>query len=685
VLAPGNYALRVYTAAVVTGQQPLTDNFAPQVAAFTVGEPPGFVPPLVNPLPAGTDPSEKTYPDGGPLTKLATYVDHTMPVHGARLAYRSFDTAVAFNENYVSRMYLEANEELRVFVLNSSDVALRDGTRHIWATGNAALDATTSLYVRTLAGDGTDTCANVDVSRIALPESVTAGAGELLDASSLHRSQLRTRSSDVVVHEFEFTTSRFASFLHLTATFDGLCPRLSPRAQNVAWNPREQAEKRSVALAQLESARTQALATIAVGRADGATKDQIKAADDAPATLATTRAEKTATAAAAFADAWAKSFEGNPRATPSGLRLSVVQAGNPMATDLALLESPEPIAWDRVSASIVPAAVVPLDHTTITLGIDFGRPDKAFEVSYGGLLWHAGVELWFDDGALRARADEPLDVTVLLPHSTSADLVVRAEDRADIDADCDPAQSQVTVTALTEPGTFRVQAHAPTNANLAGVRIRGDNVGIVSCTVDTPFRPRRAAGPLRILSIKLPANAADLTHEVTLMAMAPVSLRGWSVRWLDPVAGGESQLYATSPADLPLAEAQRVRFVPSVASAPTSDDALVLAGGPGTAPPSTGAIYQLFDPSGRCVHECAAMASGGAARTLAIIPDADGSRAFLIPPRSEPELSPGFWQLTLTFTGDVNAPDLERWTVGGRAVAETAVLPLLIEAEPAFE
>ena len=207
VLAPGKYALRVYTAAVVTGQQPLTDNFAPQVAAFTVGKPPGFVPALVNPLPAGTDPSAKTYPDGGPLTKLATYVDRTMPVHGARLAYRSFDTAVAFNENYVTRMYLEANEELRVFVLNSSDVALRDGTRHIWATGNAALDATTSLYVRTLAGDGTDTCANVDVSRIALPESVTAGAGELLEPSSLHRSQLRSRGSDTVVHEFEFTTS----------------------------------------------------------------------------------------------------------------------------------------------------------------------------------------------------------------------------------------------------------------------------------------------------------------------------------------------------------------------------------------------------------------------------------------------------------------------------------------------
>ncbi len=278
-------------------------------------------------------------------------------------------------------------------------------------------------------------------------------------------------------------------------------------------------------------------------------------------------------------------------------------------------------------------------------------------------------------------ATEPLDVTALLPRSTSADLVVRAEDPAQIDADCDPAQSQLNVIALTEPGTFRVQARAPAHATLASVRVRGDGVGIVSCTVDTPFRPRMAAGPLRILSIKVPANATDLTHEVTLMAMAPVSLRGWSVRWLDPVAGGESQLYATSPADLPLAEAQRVRFVPSVASAPASDDALVLAGGPGTAPPPTGAIYQLFDPSGRCVHECAAMAQSGEARALAIIPDADGSRAFLIPPPSEAALAPGFWLLTLSFAGDVNAPDLERWTVGGRVIAETARLRLLIEEE----
>ena len=292
------------------------------------------------------------------------------------------------------------------------------------------------------------------------------------------------------------------------------------------------------------------------------------------------------------------------------------------------------------------------------------------------------MELWFDDGALRARSDEPIDVKVVLPRSTSADLVVRANDRADIEVDGDPAASLVTVTVLTDPGTFRVQAHAPANAKLAGVRVCGDDVGIVSCAVDTPFRPRMATGLLRILAIKLPTNGTDLTHEVSLVAMAPVlSLLGWTIRWVDPLAGGDPQLYAAATVDLPLTEAQQVRFVPSVASAPAIGNELVLAGGAGTAPPSTGAIFQLFDPTGRCVHECGAMAASGAARALTIIPDADGSRAFLIPPPSVAALAPGFWQLKLSFAGDVNAPDLERWTVGGVAVTETAQLPLLIEEE----
>lgn len=683
VLPPGKYELRVHTAAEVTGEQPTTEDFM-EPAAFKIGPPPGFAPPLVNPMPADADPLTWNYPAGGPLTQVATYVDRTMPVDGARLWYRSFDTAVGFNENYVTRMYLEADEELRVFVLNSSDVALRDGTRHVWGGGDAALDATTSLYVRTLAGDGTDTCASVDVSRIALPDAVTAGAGELLDASALHRCQLRTRRSDVVVHEFAFTTSLYASFQHLAATHDGLCPRRTARAQNVAWDPRDPVQARTVALAKIETARAQAVATIAAGRVDGATRDQIKAAAEAPDTLAAERAISTVAAAASFADSWEKTFDTIPRPAPAGLRLSVVNAGSPAATDMLLLESPEPIAWDRVNASIRPASAVPLNQRTITLASDFGRPDLGFEVAYGGLLWRAGVELWFNEGALRARANDPLDVTLMFPRSSSADLVVRANDATDVLGDCDPP-SQVTVSALPEPGTFRLLARAPAQTTLKSLRVRGPGVGIVSCTVDTPFRPGQATGPLRIVAVKLPTSTSDLTHAITLMAFAPVSLRDWSIRWIDPATGGASELYAQCTATLGLIEARRVRFMPSLASASATDDALVLAGGAGTAPPPTGAIFQLLDPTGTCVHEYAAMSAAGAARSLAIIPDTDGSRAFLIPPRSEAALGPGFWQLTLTLAGDLNAPDLDRWTVAGQAVVESAQLPLLVEAEPAFD
>jgi hypothetical protein len=679
VLPPGRYELRVHTAAVVTGEEPITEDFVAQ-AAFTVGPPPGFAPPLVNPMPTGADPRAWNYPEGGPLTQIATYVDRTLPADGARLWYRRLDTAVGFNENYVTRMYLEADEELRVFVLNASDVALRNGTRHVWASGSAALDATTSLYVRTLAGDGTDACASIDVSRIALPEAVSAGAGELLDASSLHRSQLRTRRTDTVVHQFAFTTSLFASFAHLAACFDGLCPRLSPRAQTTAWDPRDAAQARTDALAQLEVARAQAVATIAAGQAQGASASQIEAAAAAPGALATTRATTTSQAAAAFDDLWDQCFEAVADPAPAGLRLGVVNAGQPGATDLLLLESPEPIAWDRVTASIRPAAAVPLDRRTVTLASDFGRPDQGFEVTYGGLLWRAGVELWFNDGALRARANEPLDVTLVFPRSSTADLVVWARDAVSVLADCDPPSAQVTVTALPEPGAFRLLSRASAQTTLKSLRVRGSGVGIVSCAVDTPFRPRQATGPLRIVAAKLPASTSDLTHEITLMAMAPVSMLGWSVRWIDPAVGGASELYAECTADMQLAEARRVRLVPSVASAPTADDAIVLASRTGTTPPPAGAVFQLLDPLGTCVHEYPAMALGGAARALAIIPDADGSRAFLTPPRSETSLAVGFWQLTLTLAGDVNAPDLDRWTVGGRAVAESIQLPLLIEA-----
>jgi hypothetical protein len=679
ILPPGTYELRVHTTAVVTGEQPTAETFTER-AAFTVGHPPGFPQPVPAPNPPEADPRAWNYPHGGPLTSLTTYVDRTMPPAGSRLWYRRLDTAVAFNENYVTRMYVEADHELQVAVLNASSVALRQGTRHVWARGAAQLDATTSLYVRTLVGDGTDRCASVEIANIVGPERVTAGAGELLDPSALHVSELRSRRSSATLHRFEFTTSRYAVLSHLCATFDGRCPRRQAIAQGVAWNPRDIAQARLDQLATLESRRVQAKAAIAALQTSSPTKQQIVAAEEAPAMLAEARREAASAAAAAFDDTWRKCF-GNvaqPQ-SPDALRVSVILAGSPTPTDVLLVESPEPIAWDRVTASITPATNSPLRRTEVAIGADFGRPDQGFEIDYGGLQWRAGVELWFNDGALRARADTPLDVTVRLPRSTTVDVVVQADAPGQAQVTCELPAAQVTETSDAQSGRYRIAVSAPAGTFLTSVRVRGAGVGIVSCAATTPFRPTMQSGTVRIVDIKLPATATALDHEIALLAMAPTSLRGWSVRWIDALTPGPAQLYAECSTDLRLTEAQRVRLLPGLASAPPSDDAFVLAGGPGVAPPAAGAVFQLFDPLGRLAEERAAMAAAAAPMAPGVVPSADGTRAFLINPPTTNALAAGFYTLTLTLTGDVDAPDLDRWTVAGRALNDIAHLPILIE------
>ena len=382
ILSPGDYELRAHTAAVVTGEQPTSELFSTR-AAFAVGSPAGLPEKLAAPNPPDADPRAWNYPYGGPLTSLATYVKHTMPEAGARLWYRKLDTAVAFNENYVTRMFIEANHELQVDVINASDVPLRSATRHVWARGGADLDATTSRYVRTLVGDGTDPCATVSVAQIVGPEQVTAGAGELLDGSSLHRSQLRSRTSAAVLDRFEFTTSRFALLSHLCATFDGLCRRRLPIAQTMAWTPSAKAQARLDSLAVLESQRQQAKS--AIGALQGATVNdaQILAAEAAPSTLADARRATAEAAAVEFDEMWTKCFGNVPQpSAPESLRMSAMLVGSPAASDVLVLESPEPIAWDRVRASIAPAANIPLQRTDVTIGPDFGRPDLGFEVEY---------------------------------------------------------------------------------------------------------------------------------------------------------------------------------------------------------------------------------------------------------------------------------------------------------------
>ena len=565
-----------------------------------------------------------------------------------------------------------------MFVVNAAGVAIRSGTRHVWAAGDAALDAWTEQYVRTLNGDGVDPCATVSLDRVVRPETVTAGGGVPMEPARLHASELRTTEAQPrVVHRFEFTTSRYVSFRHHLAMFDSRCRRLPPDAGRTApaIAPTARATARVTTLAGLANAVTAARTAASLATSGTPSTPTLDAAKSAADALVAARAAARDDGAAGFDELWAACFgAGAPGGLPDDLRLSVVKAADGGdGTDVLLLESPEPVAWDRVTVDLVHATAVPQRRVTTTFATDFGRPDQGFEVTYGGLRWLANVELWVVEGALRARADVPLDVVCYPDRASAVELVVRmgASGTATVSATPPLPGGAITVPASSTPQT--VTLTSAVGSPITSVRVAGD-VAIEQCTCTGRALRAPPAGPLRIAAVTLPTAAAPLDHEVTLLAAEGLDAGGYTVRWTDAVTPGASELY-TAVGSVNLGPGARLRLVPGRAAASPTDDALVQSGGAGTAPPTTGAVYQLLDPDQRVVHEVAAMPlpAQGTVPTVVPFPSADETRAFLVPPAAAAGIAPGHWALRATLRGDA-APDLERWSVRGVPIVEDAVL-----------
>ena len=600
-----------------------------------------------------------------------------MPADGARLWYRGYDTGVGFNENYVTRLYLDAGYDVRVWVLNASGVAIRSSTRHVWSGTDAAIDAWTDEYVRTLNGDGSDPCAQVDVSQIVRPDQLTAGAGEPLEPASLHASELRaTTTPPTVLHRFEFVTSAYVSLRHHLAVFDGRCRRLAvdaaaPPASDAPSVAADAALGRQADVASAVAAARTAATTASAGAATAGDLDAATATLDA---LRTARADAHDRAAAAFDALWRACFDtAGPGQLPAAVRVSVARAQARTPVDLLLLESPEPIAWERVAVTAVTVPLTPMRQREITVTSDFGRPDMGMTVEFSGIAWTAGVELWVVDGALVARADLPMDLTLILSAITAVEL--------ELQVGAGGAATIITSPALATGPTLVSPASAPINVSLAApagttftaVRIVGSGTGLRSCRLTGPFVPNPPAGPLRIVDVRLPTATQPLDHEITLLATDAATFEGYTIRWTDAVAPGASDLYAVL-SSVALGAGQRIRLVPGRASAPVVDDALVQAGGPGSTPPATGALYQLVDRSGVVVHEYAALPVGALdASALVPLPSADGARAFLVPASTAKTVGAGYWEIGFAQAGDAG-PDLDVWSVGGAPLTETARL-----------
>jgi hypothetical protein len=308
----------------------------------------------------------------------------------------------------------------------------------------------------------------------------------------------------------------------------------------------------------------------------------------------------------------------------------------------------------------------------MTFTPDFGRPDAGFEILYCGIRWLAGVELRVMRGVVRA-ASGPLSVTLFPERASTVELVLMVDADGLATIDTVPSMPDGPIVRGPSSSPVTVELTAAPGLSITAVTVTGTDVGIKACTIIAPFVPVPPTGALRISAVKLPTAMQPLDHEVTLLATEGVAAGGYTLRWTDALLPAASELYA-SVTSVELRPGQRIRLVPSRGTAVPIDDALVQAGGPGSSPSMTGAVYQLIDPNGLVVQEIAAMpvvAAGGV--SVVPFPNEDETRAFLVTPLAAQTVGVGHWALSATLSGDLS-PDMDRWSIGGVPVVEEARL-----------
>jgi hypothetical protein len=667
VLRPGPYRLDVVTQVVNEGSGGGGAAWSTQSLNFTVGPPPG--------LGTGSgDPNR--YPRGGPLNDLATYVDETLPAAGERPHYRGYDVAVAFNANYVTRMFLQAGAALTVAVVDSNDLDRRTGAPNFWdRVRDVKLSQEEKEWVKTLHGDGTQRCAAVDLGLVSRNEAV-ACAGPLLAPAELHAGELRVGAQRLF--RFEFVTSRFANFVHQVATFDGKCRRVTtggtgPTNLAALTAPLTQATQ---ALAAAGAALLTAQQAVATGTPTAA---QIDAYDQARAQYEAKGEALRAARERVFGSvqvAYGPTQIPGRAALPATLEVSELKGA-------FLLESPEPLHWERLTVTAERSANEPRSRQTITFSReDFGAPDIG-SFTYGGLAWTTNAELRVVAGAVEPRA--------LIPPTTSWQLTIATPDANSVAVVVRVAGGGSGTLTATGPGGTKATALEPqpggdpqavtaeiTGSDVTSISLTGTGLALESISLVTPFRPRPPQGDLRLLAARLPQNANDKQHAVDVIAYRDVDLGRWSIRSVNAVAPSAPAAYHTFAPGLTLADARIARVYGGLASGSADAGVDTYFGGTAAAPEPKGAVFELVDPLGRVVHELAVLPSGSytAVSGMIAVPNGDSTRVFLLSPTGL--IDPGHWRLGLQFARDAG-PGVPTLSVGGITTAERAAIAFTVE------
>ena len=210
-----------------------------------------------------------------------------------------------------------------------------------------------------------------------------------------------------------FVTSRYASFVDHLAHFAGV------RAATASGSLDATVLRARLAPAEAAVAAARAAYTAAVNATTSGTPTftQFDAVPVSRESLTAAKGALEAERRAAFAAAAAAAGVSPTRSRPEGVEVTVVDGA-------FLIESDEPINWDRVTLVARRGGVLPQRRdVTVFPEVEFGSPDTGSFV-YRGWQWRTTAELWAKGDAVAARLPAAWTLTVELAAATRAEAVV---------------------------------------------------------------------------------------------------------------------------------------------------------------------------------------------------------------------------------------------------------------------
>lgn len=360
----------------------------------------------------GTNPAEASF-SGQLLDDLATYVESTMPEAGAAYAYRGLDVRVVFGEDYVPAMYRD-DEELAIVVRDRNGRALGEPVALPLARFLERMNEETWTLLAHQRLDGCEGASLGDDSDAGIGE-LAWHADEPLGPRASYSAEVVVRRGDAapVLHRFSFATSAYESpeTQLRTALGDGGTTIVRAAGEADALSAASIDELRTAGSALAAS--RQSLRDLRDTGSMLAVLDARAACDEARARLATLAAERFA----ALASALGIDLVGRP--LPPGVELVAVDIRASERRAL-LIESPEPIAFDRLSIDFQDGAgarteVVAFPTRDRTRALLLALTGDGYFPRGGGRLALGETPSHAPELAPRTVAGAPYDMAIELP------------------------------------------------------------------------------------------------------------------------------------------------------------------------------------------------------------------------------------------------------------------------------